>query len=83
VVKPSFVVRLCNLIARRWIAKNVEAPAARFAVRRCFRLGVLGAARFEQSVASLHALDSLAHILERSELSLDAYAVARIEDENR
>lgn len=43
------------------IAKNVETPATRFAVRRCFRLGALGAARFEQAVASLHALDSLAH----------------------
>jgi D-apionolactonase len=44
---------------------------------------VLDASAFEKAVASLDALDSLRRALDKPELNLDAYAVARIEVDNR
>jgi hypothetical protein len=44
---------------------------------------VLDCAAFEQAVASLDALDAYRRPLERTELKLDAYAVARVEVDNK
>ena len=40
---------------------------------------VVDASAFEQAVAALDALDALRRPLEKAELNLDAYAVARVE----
>jgi D-apionolactonase len=44
---------------------------------------ILDSAAFEKVVASLDALDAFKHPLEATELNLDAYAVARVEVDNR
>jgi hypothetical protein len=44
---------------------------------------VLDSSGFEKAVASLDALDSLRRPLEAAELKLDAYAVARVEVDNK
>jgi D-apionolactonase len=44
---------------------------------------VLDSSAFEEAVASLEALDALKRPLEAKELKLDAYAVARVEVDNR
>ena len=44
---------------------------------------VLDSSAFEKAVASLDALDALRRPLEEAELNLDAYAVARVEVDNK
>ena len=44
---------------------------------------VLDTSEFEKAVASLEALDALKRHLDTKELNLDAYAVARVEVDNK
>jgi hypothetical protein len=46
------------------------------------RASVLDAAEFERAATSLYVLDSLTRSLDRAELNLDAYAIARVEAGN-
>ena len=65
-----------------WIANfTAEPQTVRVGGLEGARLqaSVVDASAFEQAVASLDALDALRRPLEKAELNLDAYAVARVE----
>jgi D-apionolactonase len=69
-----------------WLANLTAEPLTiRMAGIEDARLqaSLLDASAFEQAARSLHALDSLRRPLKEAELSLDAYAVARVEAEMR
>ena len=70
-----------------WLANLTARAADEFAWQasrtRALQASVLDASAFEQAVASLDALDALRRPLEEAELNLDAYAVARVEVDNK
>jgi D-apionolactonase len=71
------VLWLANLTAEHLTIRLGELDDARL------QASVLDAAVFEKAVALLDALDALKRPLEATELNLDAYAVARVEVDNR
>jgi hypothetical protein len=69
-----------------WLANLTAKPLTirlgGFDDARC-QASILDSAAFEKVVASLDALDAFKHPLGATELNLDAYAVARVEVDNR
>ncbi len=70
-------LRLANLTAEPLTTRMAGIEDARL------QASLLDAFAFEQAAGSLHALDSLRRPLKEAKLSLDAYAVARVEAEMR
>ena len=74
---PRVVLWLANLTAEPVTIRMTGIEDARL------QASVLDASGFEEAAISLHVLDLLRCPLEEAELNLDAYAVARVEAENR
>ncbi len=69
-----------------WLANLTAEPLTigiRGHGRARMQASILDAAAFEQAVASADALEALRRPLDEAELKLDAYAVARVEAEDR
>ena len=69
-----------------WLANLTAEPLTiRMAGFEDVRLqaSVLDSSAFEKAVASLNALDTLTRPLGKAELDLDAYAVARVEVDDK